>query len=80
MFNTATEALDKNMEAIQRMRFESMAVEFIHKWAPKDPHESAQFNAELFSLVRTMFIDVQKPVQDTLVAILGTLPQNGLFK
>jgi len=55
-----------------RMHFELMMQDFIKRWSPKNPDEAAQFQSQLFGIARTLFIDVQKPVQDTVAAIMST--------
>ena len=69
---TATQAMQKLQVDHDRMHFERMAHDFIQRWSPDDRDEAARFQAELFGIVRALFIDVQKPVQDTVTAIMST--------
>lgn len=55
----------------ERRRFEYMAEDFFKRWTPEDPHEAAQFNAQLYSLVRQIYMDAQQPVLDQLGTIMG---------
>ena len=63
------------MQEDQRQRnFEYMAQSFFERWQPEDKREASQFSAELFSLVRNLYIDAQKPAMDELVKVLRCLP------
>lgn len=76
---TATEArtmqkefLNDLPEHVTRSRFEGQVVSFIERWEPSDVHERHAFTAELYSLMRTVHMDMQKPVTDTVSALLAT--------
>jgi hypothetical protein len=42
--------------------FELSMESFLRAWAPNDPCERAQFDTQLFSLVRQIYQDAQEPV------------------
>lgn len=74
---TAT-SIKSNTEEMERRRFEAMAHDFVNRWQPEDRYEAARFSAELFSLVRQLFIDVQEPLQKTVVSAMNyvSLPKD----
>lgn len=72
----ATEPI--NRELIQKehelKRFEFMAREFFDKWQPRDRRESAEFSAELFTLVRQIHMDAVQPHMDQMIKLVRLSP------
>lgn len=73
---TAVEALRaQDKERRDRHMFELRVQDFVKTWAPDDPYERAQFDAQLFSLVRQIYFDAQQTVWDELTKIaMGAMP------
>lgn len=59
---------------MQHRRFEAVAHHFFMKWQPKDPDEAHRFSAELFSLVRQIYMDAAAPQSKLMADILACLP------
>ncbi len=77
---TATQvSAELDREHQDRTRFERHVALFIERWEPKDVKERHAFNADLMSLMRTMQMDMQKPVIDTVAALLARLPPSPIF-
>ncbi len=57
MNRTATEQTlaDRN-EELARRSFHARAEQFMRRWAPKDPHENADFVADLMVIMRELQI------------------------
>ncbi len=50
----------------EKCDFELSMESFCRQWAPNDPYERAQFDAQLFSLVRQIYRDAQEPLIEHL--------------
>lgn len=60
--NTATDAIARQSEDARRATMLNRMIEnFTRQWAPSNRDEAACFSADLFSLVRTIYIDAQEP-------------------
>lgn len=65
------EAFEKAAEEMRQSRIQLRMAHLIEKYAPEDRHEAAEFSAEIHMLVRDIYMDMQKPVTDTMKAILA---------
>lgn len=68
---TSFETRDKEM---RRRAFEYMAEEFIERYAPDDPREAARFSAELFSILRTLCMEISEPWVKQVTDVLASYP------
>lgn len=66
--------IEKHQEELRRRQFEAMAQHFFEKWQPEDPYEAQCFSAELFSLVRQIYIDAAAPQTELISKIISCLP------
>ena len=57
-------------EEYERKRFEVMAYAFFERWQPDDLYEARQFSAELFCLIREIYAEAAKPIQQALALSL----------
>lgn len=57
----------------QRDRLTRSIEMFIERWQPHDEREAHQFNAELNMLVRKIYMDMQKPITETVSALLHNI-------
>ncbi|GEM_PF-6365474 len=55
--------IEEHTKDIRKRQFESMAEHFFDRWQPADPREASRFSADLFSLVRQIYIDALEPQQ-----------------
>ena len=68
---TAMEHFRKERE---KRVFELGMEDFLRQWAPDDPYERAQFEAQLFSLVRQIYCDAQEPILEQLGKVASFAP------
>lgn len=72
---TATEvSRAERQETLQRAMFEDMIEHFIKKWKPEDQHDRYRFEAELFSIIRQLYVDAQKPALEQLTKLVSAMP------
>lgn len=73
---TATGARSRdNRDGYRRQMMQDRFDYFIRRWQPHEPRDAAQFNAELHSLVREVYMDMQTPITQVVEAVLArTLP------
>ena len=64
-------AYDKAQEAAERRQFQRAVHSFFTNWAPEDSQEATQFHTEFMNVIRQLTIDIQKPVQDSLVSLFA---------
>lgn len=66
-------ATDQSIKAHDKLRsqrmFEYAMESFQKRWAPRHINDSAQFQTELFSLVRMIYADAQAPLLDHITKI-----------
>ena len=72
--------IERTEKEIQQRRFEFMARAFFKRWQPNDPYEAAEFNTELFCLVRQIYVDAQQPVLDQLGVLAQAIPLSKIVK
>ncbi len=73
---TATETeFEKYQREMEVNRLYKMHESFRARWAPEDPRDRDQFEAELAMLVRECAIDALKPFQAAAATQLAMLPQ-----
>jgi hypothetical protein len=58
----------------EKRMYELQMESFVRQWAPDDPYEHAQFDAQLFSLVRQIYCDAQAPVLEQLGKVASYAP------
>jgi len=64
---TATSKMrDKQEEDILNHRI----ADFVERWMPEDRREASLFHAELHSIVRAIYADMQKPVTACLETVM----------
>ncbi len=61
------------MEKESRMRFEYMARDFFEKWQPDDPQLAQDFSADLFCLVRQIYVDANEPAMRQLTEVMSCM-------
>lgn len=61
-------------EEMKQRQFEAMANLFFEKWQPEDPREAQAFSAELFSLVRQIYIDAAAPQTELMSRLVELMP------
>lgn len=66
--------VEKMKERQQQHIFEYMARDFFKRWQPENPQEAHAFSAELFCLVRRIYMDAQEPAMSELIKVLKLLP------
>lgn len=66
--------IERHEEELRRRQFEAMAQHFFEKWQPEDRYEAQRFGAELFSLVRQIYIDAAAPQTELMSKIMACLP------
>ena len=72
---TATEAMLKcNEKERQAQIFEHMIEAFLKRHKPNDRYDAAEFERELFMLVRQIYQDAQAPLLDTITKIAMAAP------
>ena len=79
MNTTATEAMVKHNEAMEERYAEKRFNAFYEKWTPEDPRQAAEFHAEFSMLIRSIYMDMQKPVTETVSAVLSMQPRRPLI-
>lgn len=60
------ETMEQHRKDREKRLFELGMEDFFRQWAPTDPYERSQFDAQLFSLVRQIYRDAQEPVLEQL--------------
>jgi hypothetical protein len=58
--------LEQSRKEREKRAFELEMEVFFGRWAPEGPYERAQFEAQLFSLVRQIYRDAQEPLLEQL--------------
>jgi hypothetical protein len=71
--------IENMQEEMRHRQFEIYAQRFFERWQPKDQIEAQQFSAELFSLVRKIYVDANGPANDMIAKIMQCLPLKGGF-
>lgn len=80
MNETATSVMMKDRsEEIEKLRVENEIRRFTEAWAPDDKNGTAQFSAELLSIVRLIYMDMQRPITQTLAGIMAMQPSQTIF-
>lgn len=63
-------AFQQAQEEAKNDRLNRSIAAFIERYAPKDSHDAAVFNAHLHEIVRAVYADMSKPVEHALSAAL----------
>ena len=71
---TATEAIKTREDARRKMAFEYQIESFLNQWKPQDRYEASQFEAQLNSLVRQIYVDAQQPILDRFTKLAMSVP------
>ena len=66
--------IERHQEEMRHRQFEAYARAFFDRWQPKDPADAREFSAELFALVRQIYIDANGPANDMIKQIVACLP------
>ena len=59
-------AIESQQKERELRQFEIMVEGFLQRWKPDDRYEASRFEAEMFSIVRQIYVDAQAPVLDHL--------------
>lgn len=71
---TATKAIKSREGEHRKMAFEYGIESFLNQWKPQDRREASQFEAQLHSLVRQIYIDAQAPILDRFTQLAMLIP------
>ena len=71
---TATEAIKSREAEHRKQAFEYGIESFLNQWKPQDRYEASQFEAQLHSLVRQIYIDAQAPILDRFTKLAMSMP------
>ena len=72
---TATDSILKRDEKVRQAQiFEHMIEAFLKRHKPNDRYDAAEFERELFMLVRQIYQDAQAPLLDTITKIAMAAP------
>lgn len=67
-------AVDEMRKDREHKQFQAYAQSFFHRWAPHDPYERAEFDAEFYGLVRQIYADAVAPMAAQMADMIKTMP------
>ena len=78
---TAIEASIKaRQDEVRKRCFEYDIESFLNQWAPVDPYERSQFEAQLHSIIRQVYTDAQAPVLEQFSKLAMSIPLPQFFQ